>query len=83
MGDRELTEIIAGIGEANWSFKTRFDVSEAELAKPNADLVFDGLDTFATVYLVSGTSCLVETIQSPIPFLASEWHRNLEVSPDT
>ncbi|KAI0772566.1 glycoside hydrolase family 2 protein [Irpex lacteus] len=39
------------IGEASWSFKTQFDVTEAELAKPNADLVFDGLDTFATVFL--------------------------------
>ena len=41
-----------GIGEAQWSFKTEFDVTEDELAAPNADLVFDGLDTFASVILV-------------------------------
>ncbi|EMD40849.1 glycoside hydrolase family 2 protein [Gelatoporia subvermispora B] len=39
------------IGEADWSFKTQFQVTESELAAPNADLVFDGLDTFATVAL--------------------------------
>ena len=47
-----LTEIHTGVGEASWSFKTQFDVTEEELAKPNADLVLDGLDTFATVFLV-------------------------------
>ena len=41
-----------GIGEAQWSFKTEFDVTEDELAAANADLVFDGLDTFASVILV-------------------------------
>ncbi|KAI0089166.1 glycoside hydrolase family 2 protein [Irpex rosettiformis] len=45
------------IGEASWSFKTRFDVTEEELAKPNADLVFEGLDTFAAVSL-NGTEIL-------------------------
>ena len=49
-------ELCAGVGEANWSFKTEFDVGEHELAAPNADLVFDGLDTFATVTLVSLSS---------------------------
>lgn len=39
------------VGEADWKFKTTFDVDEAELTKSNADLVFEGLDTFATVYL--------------------------------
>ena len=43
---------IIGIGEADWEFKTTFDVAETELNAPNADLVFDGLDTFATVTLV-------------------------------
>lgn len=39
------------IGESSWSFKTVFEVTEDELRAPNADLVFDGLDTFASVSL--------------------------------
>ncbi|PCH41492.1 glycoside hydrolase family 2 protein [Wolfiporia cocos MD-104 SS10] len=39
------------IGEAPWAFKTQFTASEAEASAPNVDLVFDGLDTFATVTL--------------------------------
>jgi len=40
-----------GVGEAEWAFKTTFDVTD-ELLAPNVDLVFDGLDTFAAVKLV-------------------------------
>ena len=36
-----------------WVFKTRFTASEAEVEAENVDLVFDGLDTFAVVELVS------------------------------
>ncbi|KAI0650246.1 glycoside hydrolase family 2 protein [Trametes meyenii] len=39
------------IGEAEWTFKTRFTAREAEVEANNVDLVFDGLDTFATVEL--------------------------------
>jgi len=39
------------IGEADWAFKTIFEVSEQELSAPNIDLVFDGLDTFSVVQL--------------------------------
>ena len=42
-----------GVGEADWVFKTTFSVTDAEHALPNIDLVFDGLDTYATVKLVS------------------------------
>jgi beta-mannosidase len=45
--------MFSGVGEASWAFKTEFEVSEEELKKPFADLVFDGLDTFATAFLVS------------------------------
>lgn len=41
-----------GIGEAAWIFKTTFNVTEDELAAPNIDLVFEGLDTYAAVTLV-------------------------------
>ncbi|TFK43576.1 glycoside hydrolase family 2 protein [Crucibulum laeve] len=39
------------IGEAEWAFKTTFNVAEEELSAGNVDLVFEGLDTFATVLL--------------------------------
>ncbi|OSC98975.1 glycoside hydrolase family 2 protein [Trametes coccinea BRFM310] len=39
------------VGEAEWVFKTRFTVSDEEIDAENVDLVFDGLDTFATVEL--------------------------------
>ncbi|CAA7259722.1 unnamed protein product [Cyclocybe aegerita] len=39
------------VGEAEWAFKTTISVTKEELAGPNVDLVFDGLDTFATVRL--------------------------------
>lgn len=42
-----------GVGESRWAFKTTFEVSESDLSPSYADLVFDGLDTFATVQLVS------------------------------
>ncbi|KAK7049564.1 hypothetical protein VNI00_005595 [Paramarasmius palmivorus] len=45
------------VGEARWAFKTSFPVSDAELAAPHLDLVFDGLDTFASV-LLNGTEIL-------------------------
>ncbi|KAH8830756.1 glycoside hydrolase family 2 protein [Flagelloscypha sp. PMI_526] len=44
-------KMFSGVGEASWAFKTEFEVSEEELKKPFADLVFDGLDTFATAFL--------------------------------
>ncbi|KAG2042900.1 glycoside hydrolase family 2 protein [Suillus americanus] len=37
------------VGESDWAFKNTFEVSAKELAAVNADLVFDGLDTFASV----------------------------------
>ena len=40
------------MGEKEWAFKTTFSASSDDLKELNADLVFDGLDTFATVTLV-------------------------------
>lgn len=42
-----------GIGETDWAFKTLFEVTEDEFASPNIDLVFEGLDTFAVIQIVS------------------------------
>lgn len=53
------------IGEKEWSFKTEFTVTDAELQATHADLVFDGLDTFATV-LLNGK----EILQSENQFIA-------------
>ncbi|EAU84749.2 beta-mannosidase [Coprinopsis cinerea okayama7 len=50
------------VGEAEWKFKSAFQVTEDELSAPNADLVFEGLDTFATVTL-NGRQILQTTNQ--------------------
>ena len=39
------------IGLAQWEYRTRFDVDRATQRRANAELVFDGLDTFADIYL--------------------------------
>ncbi|KAF9058147.1 glycoside hydrolase family 2 protein [Panaeolus papilionaceus] len=39
------------VGEAEWAFKTTFIASDEDVAARSVDLVFDGLDTFATVKL--------------------------------
>ena len=39
------------IGLANWEYQTRFDVPRAALKSARSDLVFEGLDTFAEVWL--------------------------------
>jgi beta-mannosidase len=42
------------IGLADWQYKTTLTIDAATLARNHLDLVFDGLDTFAEVY-VNGT----------------------------
>ncbi|MDZ7743843.1 MAG: hypothetical protein U5Q03_19440 [Bacteroidota bacterium] len=39
------------IGERSWVYETRFDVGPALLEKDNIELIFNGLDTHADVYL--------------------------------
>ncbi|KAL9712669.1 hypothetical protein Ac2012v2_003906 [Leucoagaricus gongylophorus] len=39
------------VGEADWEFKTTFPVTQSDLSASHADLVFEGLDTFASVVL--------------------------------
>jgi hypothetical protein len=57
---QNLALLCLGIGEADWAFKTSFEVIGRELSLPNIDLVFDGLDTFSIVSLVSkGSSQLM------------------------
>jgi beta-mannosidase len=39
------------VGLSDWIYRTRFTVDPATLARKHIELVFDGLDTFADVYL--------------------------------
>src|SRR5882724_10936165 len=39
------------IGESDWEYQTSFQVDEATLGHPHVELVFEGLDTFADVYM--------------------------------
>ena len=48
-GDNEKR--LQWIGQLDWQYRTTFSVSPAQLAASHAELVFDGLDTFADVEL--------------------------------
>ncbi|KAF8529175.1 glycoside hydrolase family 2 protein [Hysterangium stoloniferum] len=39
------------IGESDWAFRSTFILTAGDLIDPNADLVFEGLDTYAVVQL--------------------------------
>ncbi|KNZ79844.1 putative beta-mannosidase B [Termitomyces sp. J132] len=54
------------VGEAEWAFKSTFTVTEEELRSSNADLVFEGLDTFAKVDLNDKT--ILETTNQFITY---------------
>ena len=47
-----MTATFVGVGEKEWAFRITFATSSDDLQAPDADLVFDGLDTFVTVTLV-------------------------------
>ncbi len=49
--DRDNEFRLQWIGLTNWEYQTVFQADPAELAHDHVDLVFDGLDTFADVYL--------------------------------
>lgn len=48
---RDNEKKLQWIEKKNWEYKTTFQVTSAILNRKNAELVFDGLDTYATVYL--------------------------------
>ncbi|HRM13101.1 MAG TPA: glycoside hydrolase family 2 protein, partial [Flavobacterium sp.] len=48
---RDNEEKLQWIEKKDWEYKTSFSVSPSTLKQKNAELVFDGLDTYATVYL--------------------------------
>jgi beta-mannosidase len=49
--DRDNEFRLQWIGLTDWEYQTTFQVDSAALGHDHADLVFDGLDTFADVYL--------------------------------
>jgi len=49
--DRDNEFRLQWIGLTDWEYQTTFQVDSAALAHDHLDLVFDGLDTFADVYL--------------------------------
>jgi beta-mannosidase len=49
--DRDNEFHLQWIGLADWEYQTTFQMDAAALAHDHADLVFEGLDTFADVYL--------------------------------
>jgi beta-mannosidase len=48
---RDNEKQLQWIGEKNWDYKKTFTVDAAVLQQQNIELVFDGLDTYASVYL--------------------------------
>ena len=48
---RDNEKKLQWVGTEDWKYKTSFAVSKAALGKKNIELVFDGLDTYAAVYL--------------------------------
>jgi beta-mannosidase len=49
--DRDNEFHLQWIGLTDWEYQTRFQVDAAALGHDHVDLVFEGLDTFADVYL--------------------------------
>lgn len=49
--DRDNEFRLQWIGLTDWEYQTSFQVDAATLAQAHVDLVFEGLDTFADVYL--------------------------------
>ena len=49
--DRDNEFHLQWIGLTDWEYQTAFQLDSAALAHDHVDLVFDGLDTFADVYL--------------------------------
>ncbi|HVH89264.1 MAG TPA: glycoside hydrolase family 2 protein, partial [Terriglobales bacterium] len=48
---RENEKTLQWIGQEDWQYQTTFDVPASTLARKHIELVFQGLDTYATVYL--------------------------------
>ncbi|KIJ70008.1 glycoside hydrolase family 2 protein [Hydnomerulius pinastri MD-312] len=72
------------IGETEWVFKNTFTVTEKDLAADHADLVFEGLDTYATVKLndqkILNTENQFITYRAPVKQLLKIGSNDLVIS---
>src|SRR5258705_5268883 len=48
---RDNEQKLQWIGKTDWEYETTFSVTPGILARDNIDLVFEGLDTYANVFL--------------------------------
>ena len=62
--DRDNEFHLQWIGLADWEYQTTFQLDAAALAHDHLDLVFDGLDTFADVYVNSVENFLQQQVRS-------------------
>jgi beta-mannosidase len=71
------------VGLSDWQYQTRFNVDAATLQRGHVDLVFDGLDTFADVYLngkqLSATDNMFRRWRIPVKGLLHEGKNTLDV----
>ncbi|WP_425490454.1 beta-mannosidase [Dyella mobilis] len=71
------------VGLSNWQYQTSFNVDAATLQRGHVDLVFDGLDTFADVYLngtkLTSADNMFRRWRMPVKGVLHEGKNTLEV----
>lgn len=70
---------MTGVGETTWAFKTTFELDDSLLAEPNVDIVFEGLDTYATIDLV----CYASSVPMLSQFTPDDFLRTDKILPST
>src|SRR5205085_10313485 len=63
------------VGERDWLYRASFELPPEALAAPRADLCFDGLDTFATVWLNGEQVLVSDNMFVPQRLPARQWLR--------
>jgi beta-mannosidase len=71
------------VGLSDWQYETHFSVDKTTLARDHVELVFDGLDTFADVYLnghkLTSTDNMFRRWRVPVKTALHEGSNTLEV----
>lgn len=71
------------IENEDWEYQTRFKISQKELKNQHADLVFNGLDTFAEIYLngklLKKTDNMFRTWEIPVKDLLKKGDNDLKI----